>query len=367
MFRPQLFSPRFRLLKLPLVMLAAALVGVLIADCRAGGSDAGAGAGGAAPTCVDPPDGPQPDIYCAGLYLDRDPSRIAPDAIPYTPGVTFWSDGAEKQRYLYLPPGGVIDTSSMDAWRFPVGTKAWKEFRLDGKLVETRLLWKRDEGRWEHATYVWNDAGDVATLNAVNAPTVLPGGYEIPATGACDKCHGGGADKLLGVEAVALALPTADGVTLATLAQEGRLSAPPSPLAIELPDDATGKGAAALGYMHMNCGVACHSARGLSGFTQLHMRLRAEEFWPAPSAPAATLEATDAYVTGINADVILATYAQAFPGTKLLTPGSHEKSLAWAVAHLRGEHQMPPIVSHQIDAAGTQLLADWLDALTPTP
>jgi hypothetical protein len=61
--------------------------------------------------------------------------------------------------------------------------------------------------------------------------------------------------------------------------------------------------------------------------------------------------------------VILATYAQAFPGTKLILPGYSDKSLAWLTSHLRGTHQMPPIVSHKVDDAGTQKLADWIDAL----
>ncbi|MFO0551328.1 MAG: hypothetical protein U0271_23260 [Polyangiaceae bacterium] len=278
-----------------------------------------------------------------------------------------WSDGAEKQRYLTLPPGETIDTSDMDAWIFPVGTKAFKEFRLDGKLVETRLLWKRSSDKWEHATYIWDADARTATLNTSKDPTVLEGGYEIPGTPNCDKCHNGGSDHLLGVEAIALALPTAQGVTLSVLADEGSLTAPPTPTTISLPEDATGKAAAALGYMHANCGMACHSERGLSGFTNLYLRLKADELWPSAGEPVATVEATDAYVTGVNQDVILATYVQAFPGTKLITPGSHAESLAWVVADLRGEHQMPPIVTHQVDEAGTQTMADWFDALAPGP
>jgi len=301
-----------------------------------------------------------------GLYEDRDPTHIAPAAVAYTPGVTFWSDAAEKQRYLTLPPAAQIDTADMDAWKFPVGTKAFKEFRLDGVLVETRLLWKRSATKWEHATYIWDADGSNATLNGSHTPTLLPGGYEIPGTPTCDKCHGGGSDRLLGVEAIALALPAAEGVTLSSLSADGALSDSPDNMDIELPEDSTGKAAAALGYMHANCGMACHSTRGLSGFTQLHMRLRAEEFWPAKGSPLGTVETTDAYQTGIDAEVILATYVQAFPGTKLITPGSHDLSLAWVVAHLRGEHQMPPIVTHVVDESGTQQLADWFDALPPT-
>ena len=52
-------------------------------------------------------------------------------------------DGAELGRYLLLPRGTTIDTSVMDQWVFPVGTKSWIEFRVGGKLVETRFLWKQ--------------------------------------------------------------------------------------------------------------------------------------------------------------------------------------------------------------------------------
>src|SRR5439155_8886483 len=144
--------------------------------------------------------------------------------------------------------------------------------------VETRLFWKRSETTWEHATYIWDAGAKTATLSTSKSPTLLEGGYEIPSTvKVCEKCHGGAADKLLGVEPVSLALPTARGITVAGLAAGGSLSAPPAKTAITLPEDATGKAAEALGYMHANCG-ACHSDRGISGFTQLHTRLRAEQF-----------------------------------------------------------------------------------------
>jgi hypothetical protein len=317
--------------------------------------------------CPDPVTGVPTDVFCTGLYRNHSASDHAADAIPYTPGLTFWSDGAEKQRYLYLPPGAKIDTALMDSWRFPVGTKAWKEFRVQGQLVETRLLWKRSDTVWERATYVWDSAARNATINTAKGGTLLPAGYEIPsAIKVCEKCHGGAADTLLGLEPVSLALPTAVGITLASLVAEGRLSAPPTRTSIALPEDATGKAAAAIGYLHANCG-ACHSTRGLSGFTQLHTRLRADQFWPPgdgvalPAAP--TVEETDAYRTGVDQPVMLPSLAKDFPETKVIARGSHDQSLTWRLAHLRGVHQMPPIVSHAVDEAGTQLLSDWIDAL----
>ena len=57
--------------------------------------------------------------------------------------------------------GTTIDTSDMDHWKFPVGTKLWKEFTRDGTRVETRLITKllADDtapGAWFYASYVWN-------------------------------------------------------------------------------------------------------------------------------------------------------------------------------------------------------------------
>jgi mono/diheme cytochrome c family protein len=284
----------------------------------------------------------------------------------YKPGLTFWSDGADKQRYLYIPPGTKIDTSSMDSWKFPTGTKAWKEFRIGGKLVETRLYWKRAEKNWEHATYIWDASGKNAAINESKTATLLDSGYEIPSSiKVCEKCHGGAADDLLGIEPISLALPTAQGVTLASLAAAGLLSHPPAKTTIALPEDATGKAAAALGYLHVNCG-ACHSSRGISGFTNFHARLRAEQFWAADGTDpgAVAVDSTDVYTTAVGQDVLLEMYRGPFPGLEMIAPGSHDKSLVWVVAHLRDrEYQMPPIVSHQIDEAGTRLLADWIDAL----
>jgi hypothetical protein len=363
-------------------------------------------------SCTAPPDGLPDDLFCTGLYVNRDPSRLSPCVMPYTPGVVFWSDGAEKHRYLYLPPSSVIDTSVMDSWVFPVGTRAWKDFRVDGVLVETRIFWKTSPTNWASGTYVWDADGKTATLYKTRAGMILDSGYEVPQARDCGKCHHGGSDSLLGVEAVALGLSTAQGVTLATLVAAGSLSRPPPTTSITLPEDTTGKAAAALGYLHVNCGMPCHSARGLGEETQLIMRLRADEFWrpagidsgaggitqassgqqgnaqfeagsdaqaaqteggpgdgggvdaaTAPPPPFGSVAATDTYQATINQPPKTASVAQAFPGDMRITPGAHDRSLVWLVSHRRGDYQMPPLVSHKIDEVGTQKLADWIDAL----
>ena len=328
----------------------------------------------AAVVCSEPDSGLPSDVFCTGLYKGQDPMQHVSGAMPYTPGVRFWSDGAQKDRFLYLPPSTQIDTSKLDSWKFPVGTKAWKEFRLDGKLVETRILWKRSASKWESGAYIWDSAGVTATLNTDLKPVLLASGYEIPTARDCGKCHHGGSDTLLGVEAVALALPGADGANLTKLASTGLLSHPPDQTTLVLPEDGTGKASAALGYLHANCGMPCHSTRGLGDETLLVLRLRADEFWPAGGADAgvaaadsgtvpASVATTDTYIATVNQKPTTASVAQKYPGAYRIVPGVHDKSLLWQLAHVRGNYQMPPLVSHQVDEVGTQMLADWIDAL----
>ena len=81
-----------------------------------------------------------------GLFADAARESLAPGVMAYAPRFQLWSDGAEKRRWLWLPPGTRIDTSDMDSWVFPVGTKFWKEFTRDGVRVETRLLEKLGPG-----------------------------------------------------------------------------------------------------------------------------------------------------------------------------------------------------------------------------
>ena len=341
-----------------LFMSTALLAGAATAGCSSGTNHP------ATLSCIPPDTGLPTDVFCLGLYANHDQNQVSHEVTPYTPGIVLWSDGAEKHRYLYLPPGTQINTANMDVWQFPVGTKVFKEFRLQGTLIETRAMLKRDPTTWDVGTYVWAPDGASATLSTDTKGTVLPSGYEIPGVKDCDKCHHGGADRLLGVEAIALALPKAQGLPLSELVKRGLLTNPPPTTTISLPEDATGKAGDAIGYLHMNCGVSCHSNRGLGNDTGLLMRLRADEIWPpGPGAAPSTAQQTDIYSKSVNSAPTTGAVADHFPGTVRISPGSYDSSLIWLLPHRRDEYQMPPLVSHVVDEVGTKLLADWIDAL----
>jgi hypothetical protein len=153
-------------------------------------------------------------------------------------------------------------------------------------------------------------------------------------------------------------------MTLEALVSAGMLSDPPQQTTISLPEDDSGKAAAALGFLHANCGMACHSTRGLGDETQLVLRLRADEFWTDKGKTRAeTVDQTDAYTASMNVDPTTASVASAFPGAKRITPGDHDQSLLYLLPHRRDKYQMPPLVSHKVDEPDSQALANWIDAL----
>src|SRR6185312_8178357 len=112
--------------------------------------------GGLPPGCNTGSQGEPTELRCTGLYADWATKTVAADVRPYDPGLHLWSDGAGKTRWIYLPPGTKIDSSNMDQWTFPAGTKVWKEFALGGTRIETRLIWKRPSGSWYFTTYRWS-------------------------------------------------------------------------------------------------------------------------------------------------------------------------------------------------------------------
>jgi hypothetical protein len=297
-------------------------------------------------------------LACTGLYADWASRTIAPGIRPYTPGFTLWSDGAEKSRYIYLPPGTQIDTTDMDQWTFPVGTKLWKEFRLEGLRVETRLLWKRADFTWLRTTYAWSIDQSTATELTTGRLGWNGTSYEIPAQTACQDCHAGRLDNVLGFEAVSLAAPVATGLTMSVLVAEGLLTQPPvAPIVV--PGNATES--AALGWLHANCGIACHNATSFDCASTLYMRLNV--------ASLATVGATDTWNTAVGRPLSGLDTAFVPPWPMLrITPGDPMASAVSYRASVRDtdpaqSNQMPPLDTHVVPDAGVAILNAWIQSI----
>ena len=291
----------------PSVLPCGATLGILLAlggcyfDFTAGG-DAGERADGpalsdagvavdAAPA-VDafvPFDGSYALLSETGLFEDIASQTVADDIREFEPLYKLWSDGATKTRYIYLPPGSEIDTSDMDHWRFPPGTKMWKTFAEESPsgriLLETRLIERRGTApvhnymmsfRWRPECFDDNLAND-GECDADAAPGNTPEErafntnvngteHDIPRSPVeCMSCHAGEPHQFLGFSAIQLSHPSAPETcalnpggrcpTIDSLASEGRLTTEVPEGGFPVPGGAITR--RALGYLHANCG-GCH-------------------------------------------------------------------------------------------------------------
>lgn len=288
---------------------------------------------------------------------------IAPGIAGYDPAFHLWSDGLQKVRYVYLPPGAQIDTSDMDEWVFPIGTKIWKQFSWQGHRIETRFLEKSGPDTWRRTTFVWNVDESEAREELRGRTLVLSGTdrpYDIPAADDCERCHGGRRDGVLGFEALALADATATGLTLDELARGGRLTHPPARGALALAGTPTER--AALGWLHMNCGVSCHNPNvsASASFTGLDLKLVAREL--------ADLGKSAVVRTTLNKPTTMLGYRDPTAPRLRVVPGHPEQSALYVRARSRRPTlAMPPLATHVADADGLEILGRWITELGRAP
>lgn len=275
-----------------------------------------------------------------GLYTDIRGKLIAPRLTEFAPNNVLWSDGAVKSRWYQLPLGGVIDSSDMNHWRFPVGTKLFKEFARDGVRLETRLIWRvGDTGNRETDTlvgsYVWNDAESEAELVPLGEQDVRGTDHDAPAQETCWRCHIGEPGTILGMSALQLgdvsALP---------------LSVPPAdPTPFAAPN-------AALGYLHANCGH-CHNPRG-GAWSDSHMVLRLDvEERDAPSTQ--TVQTT--------VGVALEQWIGRGFDYRIVAGNPDQSAAFYRITQRTMNVQMPPIATEHTDDAGIALIRAWIESL----
>lgn len=305
----------------------------------------------------------QDALACTGLYGDAGEhwysKQLGGGIEPFEPSTALWSDHMEKKRFVWLPPDAVIDTTDPDAWKFPPGTKFWKEFSYRGKRIETRYL-ERGSSDWYAATFRWSADESDATLlteGERNVPGTFEDRYEVPATRDCSRCHGGAEDYILGFSALLLSDESAPGLTVQKLQAAGKLST-------ELPDlslPGTPVELAALRYLHVNCGVSCHnpSSNAEASATGFHLRLAIGEL--------ATVADTAAYRTGVAKQSYIPDPVDPRRYLMLIAPGQPDQS---AVVYRDGQRgnfmQMPPLGTHTVDEGGLSAVLAWIQSL-PAP
>lgn len=335
-----------------------------------GSGGAGAGGSGGEGPCVNslpvskiPPD----TLSATGLFADIATKTVATNVRLFSPNYKLWSDGVEKDRFIYLPECDSIDTSKMDDWNFPPGTRSWKHFGVGGKLLETRFLMRSGTGPNDivFATYEWNDEQTEATIVYGTHKDVLGTEHDIPDEMYCRRCHGphamkgGMPSRILGFGAIQLS-HSGQGLKLSDLIAEKKLSHPP---AGNFTIPGTPVERAALGYLHVNCG-SCHNDTPESvPFPSFNARLRTTD---------QTVTDTGVYQTMVNQKMEEwvghgCDYRFAGGSASLQQSCSLVRMKERGANDIPSLAQMPPFGTEITDSAGLATIQAWLATLPPPP
>jgi len=276
--------------------------------------------------------------------------------VPYAPAAPFWSDSAEKDRWMALPDGSRIAVQANGDWSFPAGTVLMKNFRYSGQLIETRLFMRHPDGEWAGYTYRWN-ASQTEANRVIGGSTATIGTLQwtFPSEAQCLQCHTSAAGRSLGLENAQQNsdyLYTETGRTanqIATLTHISMLpTSMPDPSSLPaLPDpyDAASGSITerARAYLHTNCAM-CHQPNGgATGNMDLRFAL------DVSATNTCNVNPTDGDL-GV-------------PGARRITPGDPGRSLVYLRMNRRGMNQMPPIASNLVDAQGATLLQQWIEQM----
>ena len=239
------------------------------------------------------------------LFTDKADATQNPMArgFKYLLNNELFTDYAEKDRFIFLPPGTSMKYNDSGVFDFPVGTVITKTFSLfltpkkgEPVPIETRLLVKRKSG-WETIEYVWDNKEKEAVLNLggkveeyfilAHNEKLLTINYAIPNRRQCASCHVTdtitGGIQPIGIKAKFLNWTFAAGDDgsqenqLMYFARKAFLSGLPKDLknvptvaVWSLPESGPLE-KRAQAYLEINCGH-CHSPRGGARNTGLYLQ-----------------------------------------------------------------------------------------------
>jgi uncharacterized repeat protein (TIGR03806 family) len=316
-------------------------------------------------------DGPIPPLLSqTGVYSDTAKRITNPGLIPYDLNVAFWSDGADKSRWIAVP-AGQIAFSPAGEWRFPAGTVFVKNFDLAPdaanpsvtRRLETRLLVRDSKGGVYGVVYKWRPDGSDAELlpaSATEKVEVKSATGEIheqtwyyPSREDCLTCHTAGAGGVLGVKTRQLnrSFTYPSGVAdnelrtwnhLGLFTPSFKDEAVPTFAALAAGDDTKRSlEDRARSYLDANC-AQCHRPGG----TVANFDAR----YDTPPAKQALIDGPVLIDQGIDRP-------------RVISPHDIWRSIAYMRTDTVGDIRMPPLARETVDQKGVRLLGEWIDSM----
>jgi uncharacterized repeat protein (TIGR03806 family) len=306
-----------------------------------------------------------------GLFKKVSGHVMHPGAIPYDVAAPFWSDGADKARWLVLPPGGKIGHAPSKGWNFPDLTVLVKSFATTEntatgpktKWFETRLLTKQ-EGEWVGYSYRWNDGQTDAELvpaAGMEVAMTIDGRmttWRYPSRTECMMCHSRAANYVLGPSDAQMNVERVHGGTrinqIEAFEAWGLFE---TPLLASLPaerlrlvdpySDGPPLERRARSWLHANCSF-CHVKEG-GGNARMELDV--------------ATATKDAGLIGVRP---MHPLAGAAADACIVTPGEASKSTLLERLRRRPPHQtggMPPLATNAVDERAVQLIDEWIRTL----
>lgn len=314
-----------------------------------------------------------PLLSQTGAFKDVRHFVPADGLISYDLIVPFWSDGAEKTRWISVPDGK-IKFSPTNEWVFPRGTVFVKTFELPTnetnsavkRRLETRLLVLDASGGVYGVTYKWradNSDADllgtnltepIAIQTAIGVRTQM---WYYPSRQDCLACHTANAGLVLGVKARQLnrELTFPSGVADNELRAWSHIglfdtnvdsaSLKNIPTLAAAGDTTRGLEDRARSYLDANC-AQCHRPKGTVAY-----------FDARYSTPLAEQRLVDGQVL----------IDERIDSPRVIAPHDPWRSILYVRANTMEAFRMPPVARNTIDEQGMKLVREWIESLPGTP
>ncbi len=319
----------------------------------------------------DSADGVIPPLLSqTGVFADLATLQPAPGLMPYELILAFWSDGAQKARFVAIP-AGKVKVSAEGEWTFPPGTVFTKTFELPvdaahparTRRLETRLLVIGRDGNPYGVDYKWRaDLSDADLLpdSASEKIAIRDAGgrqhmqtWYYPSRKDCLTCHNSHTPGELGLKTRQMNRPLhyPDGTTENQLVRWNRLGL--FEPAMSAQDIATAQALArpddtsrsiqdrARSYLDANCGH-CHRPGG----TVANFDAR----YTTPLAEQKIIDGPVLIDEGID-------------HARVISPHDPWRSIMFKRVDTNGDIRMPPIARNTIDEQGVQLLRAWIQSM----
>ena len=309
--------------------------------------------------------------------------------LPYEINVPFWSDGAEKYRFVSIPNNddgnGIHDKatekiifSEHNSWQFPVGTVFIKHFELPvdetnpnlTKKIETRFIVHGQDGKYYFITYKWLDnESDAIVLYGSDdkdfpIKTALGNtsqSWHFPSREDCTQCHNEAVTgKALGFNTSQLnrlkdysSIGGTMGNQLQTYLELNLFQGNPFTnsdienfLALAPLDGSGSLDEKARSYLQANCAYCHQPGTGNRSDFDLRFHLSLEETRLLTALPNQSL--------GI-------------PNEKIVEAGNPEASILYhRINSVDPSIMMPPLAKGKVDDRGVQLVYDWIAQIDPS-